>query len=55
MGNVPERTVEIHEMYKKSHNQYAVSERINRNYVGFDAEKSYGENTGKHKILLGPF
>ena len=41
-----DRTPEIHEQYKKSHNSYGISEKINRNYDGFDAEKIYGESTG---------
>ena len=41
-----DRTPEIHEQYKKSHNSYGISEKINRNYNGFDSEKIYGESTG---------
>ena len=41
-----DRTPEIHEQYKKSHNSYGISEKINRNYDGFDSEKIYGESTG---------
>ena len=42
-----DRTPEIHEQYKKSHNSYGISEKVNRNYTGFDSEKVYGESTGK--------
>jgi len=45
-----DRTPEIHEQYKKSHNSYGISEKINRNYSGFDCEKIYGESTEHDKL-----
>lgn len=47
-----DRTPEIHEQYKKSHNSYGISEKVNRNYTGFDSDKVYGESTGIVFIIL---
>lgn len=48
-AGLPVRTSEIHEQYKKSHNSYGISERINRNYENFDSSKIYGESTEHDK------